>query len=110
MSERRRTTGAGFWISLALCMLVVYPLSIGPAYPLAVRIASRPGRDLEWPMKLVQTLYAPIERLIVATHTQTRALEYVEWWHGLILPRVAPASAPSRTAASTRVVPSPARP
>ena len=80
MSEERKTAGAGFWITVALVMALVCVGSIGPAYRMAIRIRSRAGPDLEWPMTVVETVYAPAVRLASTTNSSESFAAYIEWW------------------------------
>jgi hypothetical protein len=57
-----------------------YPLSIGPAYLLAIRIRSQPGPDRVWPIQIVESIYAPVGQLAQATNSTESLAAYVRWW------------------------------
>jgi len=84
MTTDSRERGAAFWTTVAFLVvvvgLVIYPLSIGPAYSFALRIRSRPGPDWEWPGKAIGILYTPVVRLAVVTNSVESLTAYVNWW------------------------------
>jgi len=61
MTDRKKPT-AGFWITLALVAVLVYPASFGPACWVCSRV---PQSSASWEM--TDFLYSPILRA---------------WWHG----------------------------
>jgi hypothetical protein len=77
----RRERWAKWTLATAALLLILYPLSIGPAYLLAMRISWRPGPDLKWPITVVETAYAPVVRLADNTNSSETIAEYIEWWH-----------------------------
>jgi len=76
----RREKWAKWTLATAVLLLILYPFSIGPAYLLAMRIRSRPGPDLKWPMTVFETAYAPVIRLAGDTNSGEAIAAYIEWW------------------------------
>jgi len=76
MSEQRKTPGVTFWIIVALvAMLVLYPLSIGPAVWLTARSYFREStvNSFYWPVLWSAAQAAPLE-------------DSVGWWGSLGIP------------------------
>ena len=70
-----------FWVGMAVCALLLYPLSIGPAYILAIQTENGLRLSEDWPWMVVDTAYSPVERLAGATNSHEALLAYIRWWH-----------------------------
>ncbi|HVW00400.1 MAG TPA: hypothetical protein VHB77_08670 [Planctomycetaceae bacterium] len=66
---------------ILLAIPVVYVLSMGPMFWLAMRISSRPGPDVNWPKVVWHTVYAPVV-FVARRDPQTRRVVswYLSFW------------------------------
>ena len=71
--EEQKRTGRAFWWVVAVTLLLLFVLSIGPACWLSSRFGGA---------KVVTTVYRPVTWAVEATGSET-LMNGMEWWAGL---------------------------
>jgi hypothetical protein len=72
---------------ILLVIPVLYILSMGPTYWLAMRVSSRPGPDVNWPKVVWHKAYMPV---VFVARREPRVRRMVSWYLSFWDPRPAP--------------------
>jgi hypothetical protein len=81
MDDDRKKPGVAFWATVVVVVvLVLYPLSIGPAYFFAFRIFSLPKVNEYRATRAVELAYLPVWWAAGATHSVKPVSAYIHWW------------------------------
>lgn len=74
--EKPKKRGWRKAVMMAVLVLVVYPLSIGPA----ARLRERVGETGGWVERLGDFVYGPLGLAAKVTGTDDWLMRYVDWW------------------------------